>query len=63
VEDGTFEAMKKDGAEVGTSRSTVSADGRILTGHWEIAGPEGTTITWKTTAERAAVTLVERPNG
>src|SRR5579871_339465 len=37
--DGSFEAeMKKPGAKVGTTRSTVSADGR--------------TITWKTRVER-----------
>ena len=53
LDDGSFEAkMKKGGADVGTSRSTVSADGRTLTGHWEIVGPGGTIITWKTTSER-----------
>ena len=53
LEDGSFEAkMKKAGAGVGTTRSTVSADGRTMTGHWEFAGPGGTTVTWKTTSER-----------
>ena len=53
LEDGSFEAkMKKGGVDVGTSRSTVSADGRVMTAHWEIAGPGGTTISWKTTSER-----------
>ena len=51
--DGSFEAkMKKGGVDVGTSRSTVSADGRIMTGHWEVVGPGGTSLTWKTTSER-----------
>lgn len=34
---------------VGTTRSTISADGRTMTGHWEFAGPGGTTIAWETT--------------
>ena len=51
--DGSFEAkMKKGGVDVGTSRSTVSAVGRIMTGHWEVVGPGGTSLTWKTTSER-----------
>ena len=51
--DGSFEAkMKKGGVDVGTSRSTVSADGRIMTGHWEVVGPGGTSLSWKTTSER-----------
>ena len=50
---GSFEAnMKKGGVEVGTSRFTVSTDGRTMTGHWEIVGPGGTSLTWLTTAER-----------
>ena len=53
LEDGSFEAkMQKAGVGVGTTRSTISADGRAMTGHWEFAGPGGTTITWKTTSER-----------
>ncbi len=53
LEDGSFDAkMKKGGADVGSVRSTVSADGRTMTGHWEIAGPDGKTISWKTTSER-----------
>jgi len=51
--DGSFEAkMKKGGVDVGTSRSTVSADGRTMTGHWEIVGASGTSLTWETTSER-----------
>ncbi len=51
--DGSFEAkMKKSGVDVGTSRSTVSADGRTMTGDWVIIGPDGTALTWKTTSER-----------
>lgn len=53
LEDGSFEAkMKKGGVDVGTTRSKVSADGRSSTGHWEILGPDGTTVTWTTTSER-----------
>lgn len=53
LDDGSFEAkMKKGGADAGTSRSTVSADGRTMTGHWEIVGPGGTSLTWVTTSER-----------
>ncbi len=52
-EDGSFEAkMRKGGVEVGITRSTHSADGKTATGHWEIAGPGGTTITWETKSER-----------
>jgi hypothetical protein len=51
--DGSFEAkMKKGGVDVGTSRSTVSADGRTMTGHWEIVGASRTSLTWETTSER-----------
>jgi hypothetical protein len=53
LEDGSFEVkMRKGGSDVGTNRSAASADGRTMTGHWEFAGPGGTTITWKTTSER-----------
>jgi hypothetical protein len=53
LEDGSLESrMKKGGADVGNVRATVSADGRTMTGHWELVGPGGTTVTWKTTAER-----------
>jgi len=51
--DGSFEAkMKKGGVDVGTSRSSVSADGRIMTGHSEVVGPGGASLTWETTSER-----------
>ena len=53
LSDGSFEAkLKKSGVDVGTSRSTVSADGRTMMALWKIAGPEGATVTWKTTSER-----------
>lgn len=52
-EDGSLESrMKKGGVDVGTVRATISPDGRTMTGHWEFSGPGGTTITWKTTADR-----------
>jgi hypothetical protein len=53
LENGSLEAkMRKGGADVGSIRSTYSADGRISTGHWELAGPGGKTVTWITTSER-----------
>jgi hypothetical protein len=33
-------------------RSRVSADGQTMTAHWELAGPDGATITWETTSDR-----------
>ena len=49
LEDGSFEAkMKRGGVDTGISRSTVSEDGRTLTGLWDIIGPD----TWITTSER-----------
>jgi len=53
LDSGSLEAkMKKGGVDAGTTRSTYSADGKTQTGHWEIVGPGGKTITWKTTSER-----------
>ena len=53
LEDGSFEAKgKRNGVDVLTSRSRVSADGRTMTGYWELVGPDGTTITWETTSDR-----------
>ncbi|MGD1098599.1 MAG: hypothetical protein ABSB35_42300 [Bryobacteraceae bacterium] len=53
IDGGSFGGkMRKGGVDVGTSRSTVSADGRTMTGHWELVGPGGTTVTWNTTSER-----------
>jgi hypothetical protein len=53
LEDGSFEAKgKRDGVDVLTSRSRVSADGRTMTGYWELVGPDGATITWETTSDR-----------
>lgn len=51
--DGSYEVgMRKAGADAGVSRFTISSDGRTLDGVWEIAGPGGVAITWKTTSER-----------
>jgi hypothetical protein len=51
--DGSLEVrMRKGGADVGTNRSTYSADGRTMTGHWQFSGPGGSVITWTTTSER-----------
>jgi hypothetical protein len=51
--EGSFEAkMRKGGVDVGSTRSTFSADGRTMTGHWHIVGPGGAAITWTTTSER-----------
>jgi hypothetical protein len=48
----SFEArMRKDGVEIGTMHSRVSADGRTMAGQWDIDGPGGS-ITWKTMSER-----------
>ncbi len=53
LEHGSLEAkMRKGGVDVGSTRSTYSADGRTQTGHWQIAGPGGITVTWTTTSER-----------
>jgi hypothetical protein len=53
LENGSLEVkLRKGGADVGKNRSTYSADGRTMTGHWELAGPGGKTITWTTTSER-----------
>lgn len=53
VIDGGFETkQRKAGTDAGMTRSTVSADGRTLTTHWELPGPGGTTVRWKTTCER-----------
>jgi len=52
-EDGSFEAKgMKGGVHSVTTRATYSQDGRTSTAHWELAGPNGTTITWETTSER-----------
>jgi hypothetical protein len=52
-EGGALEAkMRKNGVDAGTNLTTVSADGRTMTGHWEVAGPGGSIIIWKTTSER-----------
>lgn len=51
--DGTMEAkMRKGGVDAGSTRSTVSADGRTMNGHWEVIAPGGVTVTWETTSER-----------
>jgi hypothetical protein len=43
---------RKGGADVGKATTTVSADGRTLTGQVELTGPGGVAIAWKTTSER-----------
>jgi hypothetical protein len=53
LENGSLEAkMRKGGVDVGSTRSTYSADGLTSTGRWEFAGPGNTTVTWTTTSER-----------
>jgi hypothetical protein len=53
LDDGSFEAkMRKNGLDIGSALSTISPDGKTQTGHWEVAGPGGTAITWTTTLER-----------
>ena len=51
--DGSYEAkMRRDGADVGTNRTRISADGQIMTSHWEIIGPDDLMIVWDTMSER-----------
>ena len=51
--DGSFEAKgKKGGDNVVTTALTISADGRIMIGHWTFIGSNDTTVIWKTTHER-----------
>jgi hypothetical protein len=50
--DGLTAKMRKAGVDVGTTRAVVSADRRTTTGTWEIAGPGGITVKWKTTTVR-----------
>jgi hypothetical protein len=53
LDDRTFAAeTKKDGVISAVVSATVSPDGQTLTGHWEIAGPDGSTITQLTMAKR-----------
>jgi hypothetical protein len=53
LEDGSYEAKgKKGGVDAITTRSTVSADGRTMTAHWEVAGPGGRTVIWTITSDR-----------
>src|SRR5215469_9727429 len=53
LDDRTFGGeMKKGGLISGAVRSVISPDGRTLTGHWEIVGPDGSTITWLTLSIR-----------
>jgi hypothetical protein len=44
--------MRKNGADIGMTRSTVSADGRTMTGGWELLGPDGKSVTWTTILDR-----------
>lgn len=50
---GLVAKLRKAGKNVGTTHSTVSSDGRTTNGVWEIVGPGGTAVTWKTTSTRA----------
>lgn len=53
LEDGSSEAKgTKGGAHAVTTHATYSADARTSTAHWELAGPNGVTITWETTSEQ-----------
>ncbi len=53
LENGSLEVkLRKGGVDAGKNHSTFSADGRTMTGHWELAGPGGKTVTWTTTSER-----------
>ena len=52
LENGSLEAECERRFEVGSTRSTYSADGRTQTGHWEFSGPGSITVTWTTTSER-----------
>ena len=53
LDDGTLEVkMKRGGVDVGTNQTSVSPDGRTMTGQWDLVGPGGTKITWNTTQER-----------
>lgn len=53
LDDRSAEAkLRKGGVDVGTNRSTVSADGRTLTAQVEMVGPGGTAIGWTTTSAR-----------
>jgi len=44
--------MRKAGVDVGTTRSTASADGRTMVGRWELVGPGGVTVIWDTASAR-----------
>jgi hypothetical protein len=52
-DDSTFSVrMKKNGADAGSNRTTISSTGRTMTGQWEIKGTDGGIISWKMTSER-----------
>lgn len=53
MDDGSTEGrMKKDGREAGRSHTTVSADRTTMHTTWEIVGPGGVNVTWKTVSAR-----------
>jgi hypothetical protein len=53
LDSGAFEGcMRKGEAVVGSSHTTVSADGQTLTTRWEVAGPGGVTMVWTTVSAR-----------
>ena len=53
LDDGSIEAkLRKGGADAGTNRTAVSADGRTLTADADLVGPGGTRLKWKVTSQR-----------
>ncbi len=53
LDDGSFEGkMRKGESESGSNLMRVSEDGQTMATEWNVAGPGGVTITWKTTAQR-----------
>ena len=53
--DGSYEARGRKGEiDVLTLHSSISADGRTMTGEWHVAGVGEEAITWRTTSERLA---------
>jgi len=53
LDDGSMEATtRKGGNHTGSVRSAISSDGKTQTGQWEMVGPGGEKVTWKTTSTR-----------
>jgi len=53
IPNGLVAKLRKADVDTGTTRSTVSSDGRTTNGVWEMVGPGGIAMTWKTTSARA----------